>query len=130
MRTFFIAVAFLLTTLSAVLADATRDCNASFETMAAVDRVIRACTLIIDGQAKGDKAVAFFRRGFAYSHNWVFDRAIADLDEAIRLNPKNGLAYQIRGLTYGNKFTKSNNKEDSERADADMRKAESLGVKP
>jgi tetratricopeptide (TPR) repeat protein len=130
MRTFLIAVGLSLAMSSAVFADAMSDCRAPFETMAAVDHVIKACTLIIDGRAKGDKTFAFFRRGFAYSHNWIFDRAIADLNEAIRLNPQDATAYQIRALTYQNKYSKSNNPDDNERANADLRKAESLGAKP
>ena len=40
---------------------------------------------------------AFVQRGIAYSAKGVFDRAILDYDQAIKLDPKFAIAYQFRG---------------------------------
>ena len=45
-------------------------------------------------------AVTLNNRGFAYQSKGDYDRAIADLNEAIRLDPKLALAYNRRGLAY------------------------------
>lgn len=51
------------------------------------------------------------------------DRAIADYDEAIRVSPKCGRAYNSRGLAYQQKG-------DHLKAEADFAKARELGYKP
>jgi tetratricopeptide (TPR) repeat protein len=48
-------------------------------------------------------AEGYCRRGIAYGQKGSYDRAIADLTEAIRLNPKLALAYCGRGSAYGHK---------------------------
>ncbi len=45
-------------------------------------------------------ASAYSNRGLAYSHLKQFDRAIADYDRAIRLDPKDATAYSNRGVAY------------------------------
>jgi lipoprotein NlpI len=42
---------------------------------------------------------AYFNRGLAWSDRADYDRAIADFDEAIKLDPKGDVAYHDRGLT-------------------------------
>lgn len=42
-------------------------------------------------------------RGFAYKRLGEKDKAIADFDEAIRLYPKEALAWRVRGATYASK---------------------------
>ena len=39
-------------------------------------------------------------RGFAYAFRREFDKAIADYNAAIRLNPASGVAYYNRALAY------------------------------
>jgi tetratricopeptide (TPR) repeat protein len=48
---------------------------------------------------EGD-ALLFYRRGLAYSHKKRYEWAIADYDEAIRLDPKNAFAFFNRGNAY------------------------------
>jgi lipoprotein NlpI len=66
------------------------------------DRIIAGCTRIIKGhgETKKDRATAYANRGMAYSDNGDFDRAIDDLNEAIRLAPKFGWAFYYRGTAY------------------------------
>ena len=46
-----------------------------------------------------DNEVAFTNRAGAYAHQGMFEKAIQDCDEAIRINPNFGLAYNNRGYT-------------------------------
>ncbi|MGB9115959.1 tetratricopeptide repeat protein [Bradyrhizobium sp.] len=62
----------------------------------------------------------YSERGFAYLKKNDYDRAIVDLDNAIRLNPQNGRALKNRGLAYQAKG-------DTARADADLEAAKRLG---
>lgn len=45
-------------------------------------------------------AVAFFNRGLVYLNRQDYDRAIADFDHAIALNPKDAPAFNGRGIAY------------------------------
>jgi len=82
------------------------------------DRSIAACTRIIQGRGETAKnsAIAHHERGLAYRSKGDFDRAIADLSEAVRLDPKYAEGYYGRGLAYGNK-------DDLDRAIADLSEA-------
>jgi Tfp pilus assembly protein PilF len=66
------------------------------------DLVIKGCTAVIQSGQGSDsqRVVAFVSRGTAYYQQDAFDRAISDLTEAIRLNPKNGTAFGYRGMAY------------------------------
>jgi tetratricopeptide (TPR) repeat protein len=66
------------------------------------DHVISACTEAIkSGSWRGkDLAWAYEQRGNAYLDNEDPDNAIADYNEAIRLNPKDTFAYSDRGNAY------------------------------
>ena len=46
---------------------------------------------------------AFNSRGLAYDDKRDYDRAIADFDQAIKLNPNDALVYNNRGFAYRNK---------------------------
>ena len=63
-----------------------------------------------------NRAVAFYNRGYAYSTKRDRERAIADYDEALRLDPDYDHAYANRGLAY---FAKG----DFDRAIADYNRA-------
>ncbi len=91
MRAFAAAVWLTLASCSAALAGAQEDCAQGKDR----DAVIRACTLIIEGRAKGDKAVAYFNRA-----GWSREQAIADYSRAIEINPNYAEAYKWRALRY------------------------------
>jgi len=62
----------------------------------------------------------YSERGFAYFKKDDYVHALADLDNAIRMNPKNARALKNRGLAYEAKG-------DTERAEADIAAAKQLG---
>ncbi|WP_049779242.1 tetratricopeptide repeat protein [Rhodomicrobium vannielii] len=99
MRALFLALALMVAGCCAALADAVADCNQQKDR----DLSIRGCTLIIDRKAKGDRALAYHWRGYNYKNKGDYDRAIVDLNEAIRLDPKDAKAYSNRGDAYDNK---------------------------
>jgi tetratricopeptide (TPR) repeat protein len=66
------------------------------------DVAIPACTRIIEarGATAQDRAAAYANRGMAYGTKNDQDRALADLNESIRLNSKDANAYNGRGSAY------------------------------
>lgn len=72
---------------------------------AAPDLKIGGCTAAIQsGKFTGnDLAAAFLNRGNAYLNMKDYDRAIADYDQSLRLNPKYIKSFGNRGLAYANK---------------------------
>lgn len=79
-----------------------QDCRASQDR----DRQIAACSRVIEsgGEAARSRALAYAYRGIAYAAaKKDYDRAIADLSEAIRLDPKYIATYNNRGYVYFNK---------------------------
>jgi tetratricopeptide (TPR) repeat protein len=72
---------------------------------------------LVNDRARSDYSS---ERGFAYLKKNDYDRAIIDLDNAIRLNPDNGRALKSRGLAYQAKG-------DTARADADLAMAKLFG---
>src|SRR5262245_7919320 len=69
------------------------------------DVAIAACSrLIASGRLRGGElAKAYYFRGVEYRDKGELDRAIADLGQAIRLDPKFALAYNNRGLAWDDK---------------------------
>jgi tetratricopeptide (TPR) repeat protein len=69
------------------------------------DRMIAGCTALIkSGEFSGrDLAIAFTNRGSAYDDKHDEDRAIADHDSAIRIDPELELAFNNRGNAWGRK---------------------------
>src|SRR6516225_7061937 len=67
-----------------------------------VDQRIDGCSAVIKAaRDKGDKlAEAFNNRGVAYRLKGDYDRAIADYNQAIKLNAKFAIAYNNRGVAY------------------------------
>jgi tetratricopeptide (TPR) repeat protein len=66
---------------------------------------INACTRIIQrGESSdSDLSVAYSNRGLGHASRGNNDIALADLDQAINLNPENATAYNNRSYTYLNK---------------------------
>jgi len=83
------------------------------------DLIIDGCTAVIQSEPQ---AWAYTARGNAYFHTAQLDRAIADFNQAIRLDPKSGEAYYGRGTAYAYKF-------DHDRAIADYDEALRLDPK-
>ncbi len=63
--------------------------------IAACDRAIASGAL-----AETDLAAAFVSRGVEYGKKQDYDRAIADYNQAIKLDPNSALAFRNRGLAY------------------------------
>jgi lipoprotein NlpI len=63
------------------------------------DAAIAGCTKIIEDQKQKPKgrAAAYYNRGNAHAAKGDHDAAIADFDEALKLEPKNASAYNNRG---------------------------------
>jgi tetratricopeptide (TPR) repeat protein len=76
---------------------AERDQCADVRNRESADRNIAACTRIIDDRSAPDEAAALGNRCALWITKGNFDRAIADCDEAIRLNPRDADAYVNRG---------------------------------
>ena len=68
-------------------------------------KAIAACSeLIRSGEVAGrELGIARFNRAVAYSQTGVQDKALADLDEALRLLPGDARAYGMRGVVHGRK---------------------------
>ena len=66
------------------------------------DLQIGGCTTIIQSgrESRANLAAAFNNRGSAYSAKQDYDRAIADLNQAISLNPRLAVAFINRGNIY------------------------------
>jgi len=66
------------------------------------DERIAACTRAIDsGRLQGNElAAAYGNRGAAYKDKGDSSRAIADLNDAIRLDPHDAEAYRNRGIAH------------------------------
>ena len=100
-----IIVAFIVAALS-VLADpgwtASQrdydDCNQTKD----MNQRIAGCTRVIDDRKEpaGNRAKAYYRRGVGWYVKGDSDRAVADLSEAIRLDPKFTAAYNDRALVF------------------------------
>ncbi|MGQ0681202.1 tetratricopeptide repeat protein [Bradyrhizobium sp.] len=61
------------------------------------DDRIAACSRVIEKSGRRD-AWAYDNRGAEYGNKGDYDRALADFNEAIRINPKFSLAHRDRGL--------------------------------
>jgi tetratricopeptide (TPR) repeat protein len=63
---------------------------------------IRACTTLIQSARGTEQGLAtiFINRAGSYAAAGQYDRAIADLDRAIQLNPNSGAAFSLRGTVY------------------------------
>jgi lipoprotein NlpI len=69
------------------------------------DRSIAACTRILQGRGETaqNRAMAYNNRGIAWRLKGEYDRAMADYNEAIRLDPKYANAYNNRASAWSEK---------------------------
>jgi tetratricopeptide (TPR) repeat protein len=95
-----IAVAAPVTTGSATGSD-WADCQLTVD----VDRAIRGCTNIITAgpESHGDLATVYLIRALAYQQKGDVDRAVADYENAIELDPNQFAVYYAAGLLHGRK---------------------------
>jgi len=72
---------------------------------ASAKQIISGCTMLIDSGRGNNKGLseATYNRGNAYASIGELDRAIADYDQAIQLNPAMARAFDNRGLAYSEK---------------------------
>jgi tetratricopeptide (TPR) repeat protein len=98
------ALSVLLLALQVMCGTAFAD-DASICAEASGDEAISACTRVITSR-RGNLSQAYYNRAIEYRNKGEIDRAIADYDEAIRLDPKDANAYTNRGRAY---FAKGNN---------------------
>jgi tetratricopeptide (TPR) repeat protein len=89
-----------------------------------LDRTIAGCSRVLNdrGESQGYRAIAYNNRGFVWHDKGDLDRAIADYNEAIRLDPKQANAYRNRGNAWREKG-------DLDRAIADLSEAIRLDPK-
>ena len=64
------------------------------------DTQIKSCTTLIQSgtELKENEAIAFYNRALAYENKDDYARAVADYDEALRLNPNDADALLYRGI--------------------------------
>jgi tetratricopeptide (TPR) repeat protein len=88
------------------------------------DASLAACTRVINnkGTTVSNRAVAYTNRGVEYRRKDDLDRAMADYNEAIRINPRYAIAYYDRGNAWRAKG-------DQDRAIADYDQALKLDPK-
>jgi len=77
-----------------------QDCNQKVDP----DRQIAGCTrAIASPPARNIRGFLLYNRGIAWISKGEFDRAIADFDEAIRLDPKKAFLHEGRGNAWASK---------------------------
>jgi tetratricopeptide (TPR) repeat protein len=66
------------------------------------DDRVSACSAVIDAHAETGRklAAAYCNRGYGLTEQREFDRALADLNEAVRLDPAYACGYSNRGRVY------------------------------
>ena len=106
MRTLMKAVVLLLAAVSSAQAGPEQDlsvCAPNKPSVQADQAKIPACTRLLKSGllSRGQIAIAHNNRGNAYSRLRQFRHAIADFNQAIRINPQYARAYNNRGVTYG-----------------------------
>jgi len=110
-------VILLLALPTHLLAQSTSDVDLCAGSGIVDDRIV-ACTSAITSRklSPANLSITFNSRGIAWHDKGDNDRAIADFNEAIRLNPKDADTFANRGIAWGNKG-------DNDRAIADFNEA-------
>jgi tetratricopeptide (TPR) repeat protein len=74
------------------------------------DTALRGCSAIIKSKrlfgkpiSRNNLAMTYHNRAVIYGKSGQYNRAIADFNQAIKLNPKNSQFYYNRGVTYSDK---------------------------
>jgi tetratricopeptide (TPR) repeat protein len=100
MRSFLLAFALTLVCCGGAFAGPKEDCDQDKDD----DLIIRGCTQIIEGRVRNySRDTAYNNRCLALNNKGSYDLAIADCDEAIRINPRDVAAYNNRCLARNNK---------------------------
>jgi tetratricopeptide (TPR) repeat protein len=78
-----------------------KDAAACMQT-ADADLEIASCTRLLKSGSLSsqNRSAVYANRGYAWNAKGNYDRAIADYDEAIRLNPKNSISYSNRCVAW------------------------------
>jgi tetratricopeptide (TPR) repeat protein len=92
-------------------------------------QAIAGCTQLLadPGISAAKRVEAYVNRGKTYYYENDVVHALADLSEAIRLDPNNADAYSFRGITFSNR-AEGGDKADYERAIADY--TEEIHIRP
>ena len=69
----------------------------------AIKQLTEALSVAKPNKAALDPATIYLYRGNTYYYKKEYDRAIADFNQALQLNPKSALTFNNRGLAYNNK---------------------------
>jgi tetratricopeptide (TPR) repeat protein len=119
------AAGLVLTCVGIVVAGDREDCAATGNP----DQSIAACARMIgnDAETVANRAVAYKNRGNAYYNKKDYDGAIADYNQAIKLDPNQALTYHV--LAFANRARIYFDKKDYDRAIADYNEAIKLDPK-
>lgn len=95
-RTAIAGVALLLAVATPAAADSIRDCFSDDN-----DRRIEGCSALIaaPGLDAGARSLAHAMRALAYSLQGLFERALSDHDQAVKLDPNSAMALNNRAWT-------------------------------
>lgn len=125
LRVLVIALALLLVAAGTRTFAASQDERGMCGWPADLDVTIAACGRVIDDplEVTRERVRAYINRGFVLTAKGDHNAALADLTEAIRLDPKSSLAYIYRGRVWSEKH-------DAGRAIADFTKAIRIDPRP